>query len=148
MKKTKKFYSTIGRLGLIIFVLFLPYSSRAKHIVGGAITYELIDTINYIYKVTIKVYRDCSFGQEPYDKPLCLAIFDGTPSYLRTESITFPGAVELPLTGVNDTCLKVPDDICVEEAIYVQNVTLPPGTGGYHLTYQRCCRNGAILLIL
>jgi len=142
MGHLKKIY-----LGLIIFVLLLPYSSHAKHIIGGEITYELIDTINYVYNVTIKVYRDCSPGNIPYDDPLCLVIFDNV-SPPRTEGIAFPGAVELPFIDVNDTCLKVPEDICVEEAIYVQNnITLPPGTGGYHLTYQRCCRNNAILNI-
>jgi len=130
-------------------LLILPYSSRAKHIIGGEIHYELIDSTNYVYKVTIKVYRDCNPGNEAYDPTLCLAVYDGTPVYLRTEGITFPGAVELPLIDVNDTCLKVPDDICVEEAIYVKDVTLPPlaGGGGYHLTYQRCCRNASILNI-
>jgi len=141
----KKFY-----LGLIIFVLFLPYSSRATHIVGGEITYELIDSINYVYKVTIKIYRDCFYGnlQATFDDPLCLSVFDGANILLWNDSVPFPGSDTLPLTDVNDTCLIIPDDICVEEGIYVQNVTLPPGTGGYHLSYQRCCRNDSILNIV
>ncbi|MCH8318277.1 MAG: gliding motility-associated C-terminal domain-containing protein, partial [Bacteroidetes bacterium] len=53
----------------------------------------------------------------------------------------------LALIKVNDTCLKVPDSICVEEAIYQKNITLPPRAGGYYLTYQTCCRNRTILNI-
>jgi len=127
-------------------LLILPYSSRATHIIGGAITYELIDTNNYIYKVTIKVYLDCYSGQAPFDNPLCLSVFNGANNFLRSEMVPFPGSDTLSVTDVNDTCLwEIPDDVCVEEAIYVQNVTLPPGTGGYHLSYQRCCRNNSIL---
>jgi len=130
-------------------LLLLPTSSTATHIVGGAVTYELIDTINYVYKVSIKVYRDCYYGVPSFDKPLRLYIFDGsTLLFNRIESIAFPGAVKLPLTDVNDTCLKIPDDVCVEEAVYQKNITLPPGTGGYNLTYRQCCRNDSILNIV
>jgi len=144
----------IGHWNLFVIwcLLFgiLPNGSRATHIVGGEITYKLIDSINYVYKVTIKVYRDCYSGIPPFSNPLPLQIIDGaTKNVLWTESIIFPGKVELPLTEVNDTCLIViPDGVCVEEAIYRKEITLPPIAGGYHLTYQICCRNGSIINII
>jgi hypothetical protein len=49
---------------------------------------------------------------------------------------------------INDPCLQVPANICVEQATYVQNVTLPPSAFGYDIVYQRCCRNPSIINIV
>lgn len=44
-----------------------------------------------------------------------------------------------------NACFMAPLGLCVEEAIYVGTVSLPPIAGGYTLTYQRCCRNFSIV---
>jgi gliding motility-associated-like protein len=42
---------------------------------------------------------------------------------------------------LNNPCLQAPTDVCVEEAVFIDTINLPPIPGGYQLSYERCCRN-------
>jgi gliding motility-associated-like protein len=115
---------------------------RATHIVGGEIYYDYQGGDNY--RITLKVYRDCYNGQPPYDNPAYIFIFNNTGSLVDSIPVTFPGSRRLPPI-INSLCFSAPLDICVEEAVYTKVVHLLPAVGGYDITYQRCCRNNAIL---
>ena len=43
-----------------------------------------------------------------------------------------------------NTCVQVPENVCVEEGIYTLEVDLPIENASYIVTYQRCCRNTTI----
>lgn len=125
----------------LLFILFLFFSSAnavfASHIVGGEMYYDCLG--NNQYRITIKVYRDCFSTGADFDSPLPLSIFTGNNQYVQTENIPYPGSVTIPVT-FNNPCVTPPNNICIQEAIYVRVITLPPSATGYILSYQRCCR--------
>ena len=121
---------------LLFFFVTLPLS--ASHIIGGEIFYDCLGGTTY--KVTVKLYRDCN-SSSGYDTNLPITVFDGANNEIFDFTIPFPGAVQLAVT-FNNPCVTIPSGICVEEAIYVQTVTLPASSTGYTLSYQKCCRTG------
>ncbi|MCR9286801.1 MAG: PKD domain-containing protein [Bacteroidetes bacterium] len=115
---------------------------RASHIIGGEISYKCIGGDNF--ELTLDVYRDCFYGIAGFDNPAHIAIFkDGQLFPYKTLNIG-PLSIQPIPADVGDPCLFVPDDVCVEWGRYRTTVELPDYGGGYHLVYQRCCRNQTI----
>jgi gliding motility-associated-like protein len=137
LKGSRNIFSLI--VGLIL--ILSPKFVLGTHIVGGELTYQCLGNNNY--QITLKLYRDCFVGQAPYDNPAYVGIYDNFQNLISTVSLSFPGAQQVPPLIISP-CLIPPGNICVEEAIYQGTVNLPPLAGGYHLVYQRCCRNGTI----
>jgi gliding motility-associated-like protein len=129
------------RSSIFVLIFFLTTSAYATHIVGGELYYDCLGGNQY--KITLKLYRDCLPGHAPYDNYAHISFFNAAGTLLFVDSIAFPGSVVLPLISI-DPCLNPPMNICVEQAIYVKNFTLPPIPGGYTFAYQRCCRNVSI----
>jgi gliding motility-associated-like protein len=127
---------------LLLFTILLSGYSFATHVVGGEIIYQHVGGSSYI--LTVKLYRDCdpSSVQFPLTTTVQVDEGDGT----AYTSFTLPMLGRDTLNPELDTCAFDPG-ICVEEAIYSSVVSLPPGSGGYHMYYQLCCRNGSILNI-
>ncbi|MDQ3111409.1 MAG: PKD domain-containing protein [Bacteroidota bacterium] len=126
----------------LLFLLSFT-GAKATHIVGGEIFYDCLG--GNVYRITLKVYRDCINGQAPYDAPAYVGIFNMNGTLLDTIPMTFPGSINVPPT-INTPCYSPPTGVCVEEAVYQEIVTLPPiPVGGLYLAYQRCCRNNSIL---
>lgn len=131
-----------GRGFYIVIILFLLFNrASATHIVGGEIYYTCLG--NNKYKITLKLYRDCFNGQAPFDSPAIIGIYDAAGSLVNSLSVNFVGPNLIP-PAVISPCLVPPANVCVEEAIYEDTITLPPIAGGYNIVYQRCCRNGTI----
>lgn len=138
---------------LTLVLLLAAVPSRAAHIIGGDITYECNGNGNYTF--TLKLYRDCFGGGAPFDSAPG-APFAGTVSIYRGDSnvpLTFNGqnhvALAPPIINVvpptlSNPCLDPPNNVCVEEGVYIFTVNLPSSTDSYHIVYQRCCRNGTI----
>lgn len=124
-----------------ILLCILPVAAWSTHIIGGFVDYQYLG--NNQYEITLKVYRDCFGGQAPFDNPANVAIFDGTGSLIRTISLFNPSITDIEPT-IDNPCLVIPPQVCVEEAVYTTTETLPPNATGYYFTYQRCCRNGSI----
>ncbi|MCB0522673.1 MAG: T9SS type A sorting domain-containing protein [Lewinellaceae bacterium] len=131
---------------LFSFLLFavLPFSLKATHIVGGEMTYKCLGNNQYEIKLTI--FRDCFNGVPWFDDPAAIGIFRNSNNTLFTNIL-------VPLDPMlNDTldptlasdCLVIPPNVCVNTTTYTTVVTLPFLAGGYHLVYQRCCRNNTI----
>ena len=133
------------RCRLFLFLSLISLHGFATHIVGGEIFYDFISGTTY--RITLKLYRDCAFGNAAYDNPATIFIFNNAGSFVDSVEIPFPGSTVLPVT-INNPCFTPPTNICVEEAIYITNVSLPPISGGYDITYQRCCRNNSILNLI
>lgn len=121
------------------------FKAKATHIVGGELNYKYLGANDYEIRLT--VYRDCYVGVPPFDNPAKVGIFSSTNQLLRTIDMTFRGLDTLP-SSINDPCTIPPLDFCYEVTTYVEVVNLPPRTGGYQLSYQRCCRNQNIINII
>ncbi|WP_107039074.1 PKD domain-containing protein [Brumimicrobium mesophilum] len=131
---------------LVIILLIVGFQLNASHIVGGEMYYDCLG--NDQYRVTIKVYRDCNSNGADFDTPLYLGIFNkATNARIRTESVGFPGSVNLPVIFSNP-CVTPPTDICVQEAVYQKVISLPSTPDGYILAYERCCRGPGIINLM
>ena len=119
----------------------LNQQTQATHIVGGVVNYEYIG--NDRYEITLRVFRDCFFGQAPFDDPAALGIYDDNGFFVDNISMFSPVITQVnpPITN---PCLQIPPNICVEEGLYTTVFTAPSPVTGYHLVYQRCCRNNTI----
>ena len=123
---------------LFILSVLATFSLSASHIVGGEIYYDCLGGNQY--RVTVKIYRDCNSTGASFDQNLPITVFNGNNAQIDLFSIPFPGSTNLPVNFNNNPCVTAPGNICVEEAIYQQVVTLTGSTTGYLLSYQRCCR--------
>lgn len=132
----------------LLLLLFTFVKINATHIVGGEMIYDDLGAGKY--RITLKVYRDCFNGVPPFD-----GMSGGTQAILTvreaangalvgTYNIGLPTIINIPPT-INSPCIQTPGGVCVEEGIYTYTINLPPKTGGYHVIYQRCCRNNSIL---
>ena len=142
-------FSSYRLISLLIVCVISTWSLSvfATHLVGGEVTYEHLG--NNQYRVTLKVYRDCgpaNINQTPFDDFASVAIY-------RTSNNALVETLSIPLSNTNvstvplaleNPCFVLPDDVCVQEAVYQDEVTLPQINGGYTITYQRCCRNPSI----
>lgn len=129
------------RSALVLLGCLLSAFACATHIVGGEVYYRCLGGSNY--QITMKVYRDCYNGVPPLDNPGVLYIYTGN-GVLYDSIWASPVITILPVI-INTPCLGAPPTVCVEEGIYTYYATLPPSPLGYHLTYQRCCRNNTIV---
>lgn len=125
------------------FFLAMAVSGYAAHLVGGEIFYECLGGDQY--RITLKVYRDCyTVTGAQYDNPAYIGIYDNAGNLVQQLSAPYTGSQQLPVI-INNPCLQAPPDVCVEEAVYTVTATLPFISGGYHVAYQRCCRNPTIV---
>lgn len=133
----------IKRLPIILFLACVALSSKADHLVGGEIYYECLGGNQY--RITLKVYRDCyTVTGAAFDNPAYISVYNSSGGLVYNLAAPFTGSQQLEVT-VNDPCLQAPPDVCVEEAVYTVEANLPFSPGGYHIAYQRCCRNGSIV---
>ena len=138
---------------VFIFLLFLSLRNSATHIVGGEIIYDYLG--NNAYKITLKIYRDCSSttgfdgvpGINGQVIPAIVSIMDLNGLPVDTLDMGAPIITKIPPT-INNHCIQTPNNVCVEEGVYTKTVTLQPKAGGYFVVYQRCCRNTTVLNLL
>lgn len=136
---------------LVCLFTLLPDNSQASHLMGGNVGYDYIGTLPNGYKryrVYLIIYRDCLNGQSPYDDPLPLCVFRASDNVcIDTVNIPLNNSNVRnvnPNVGVNCPPNTLPT-YCIEQGYYETIIDLPPSPSGYRLTYQRCCRNNAIL---
>jgi gliding motility-associated-like protein len=131
------------RLLLTLFWVLVSCHSFAAHLVGGEIFYECLGGDQY--RITLRIYRDCyTVTGAEFDNPANIAIYDSGGDLIDNLQAPFTGSQQLPVI-INNPCLQAPPDVCVEEAVYTVTTTLPFLFGGYHIAYQRCCRNPTIV---
>jgi gliding motility-associated-like protein len=135
------------RFWIACFMLMISSSALSTHLVGGEIYYDCLG--NHNYRITLKVYRDCGPNNTlgtGFDQQAPIGIFNN--GVLQSVvNVGVGGITNIPVV-INNPCLQVPPNICIQQAIYTTTVTLPPMTGGYDIVYQRCCRNPSIQNIL
>lgn len=125
-------------------LLFLPFFAQATHIVGGEMTYTYLG--NDLYRIRLDIFRDCYNGVPWFDDPASIGVF-----LLSNDSLVQEVLVDLsPVLNdtidptLNSDCFVVPPNVCVHTTSYTTTVSLPYDPNGYHIVYQRCCRNNTI----
>ncbi len=129
------------RLWAVGLFLIVSLSANATHIIGGEISYQCLG--NNKYRVALDVFRDCYFGQAPFDAPAHISVFNQAGVFINNINVAPLYIEQIPNNIANDPCLFPPSSICVEHARYEGTVTLNQ-PGGFYFVYQRCCRNETI----
>ncbi len=133
----------IGKITVFMLLFFLPNWSYATHIVGGEMTYNCLG--NDMYEIKLTIFRDCENGDPYFDNPASVGIFDGSNSaYLYQEFFNITSIDDTLDLALNNPCYTLPPDVCIHTVTYRKTIRLPYRVGGYHLSYQRCCRNNII----
>jgi len=126
---------------VLLALSMLPYAAFSSHIIGGDISVKSLG--NNKFQVTLHFFRDCN-SSTPFDVPLPLGIFDKkTDSLYLTDSMKLISHTKLIL---GDSCYS-PPNLCVEEGLFIDTISLPANPNGYYLSWERCCRNGIIMNI-
>jgi gliding motility-associated-like protein len=135
-----------ARLFSILLFLGSCFNAGASHIVGGEITYRHLGSFSYEIKLTLFV--DCQNGSPQAiadDLNARIGVFDGSSGQLLTTL-----SREVRRTGptrvqkLNYNCVRNLPNQCVDKYEYTFTQTLAQRTGGYFLSFQRCCRNQII----
>ena len=162
------------KLRHIVCFLFLltGLSASATHIVGGEMNYRHLG--GNVYEIRLTVYRDCINGVPPFDNPASIGIYNASnllvnlsynyTGYYPGNSLNYynnatfnnqtygylihPNDSQHVPNIINDPCVIPPTNVCYSVCHYIDTVYLPPIPGGYHLVYQRCCRNFSIANIV
>ena len=128
-----------------LLLLLFTCAAQATHLIGGELFYTHISGDDY--EVTLKMYRDCGPGntnQTGFDASAEIAAYNADGSYFGSWFFSLSTSEPVPIVW-NNPCLTPPSTICVEEGVFAGTVTLPAGTGGYTLSYQRCCRSPVVI---
>ncbi len=132
-------------LAFCFFVLTLPITLSATHLVGGEISYVCLGDNSY--EITLTIYRDCGPSSlAAFDDPAFITIYDGDDNFVSNLSIFSPVITQLE-PNADGLCLNTIPNVCIEEGVYTIVTELEPNTTGYYISYQRCCRNDNILNI-
>jgi gliding motility-associated-like protein len=120
----------------------------ATHIVGGEVSYIYLGNNNY--RIRIDIYQDCISGDPKaieQDDPAIISIFTGNGARYLSDSIRSSSDLRVPDNFSND-CVNNKPKTCLNRVSFIKTFNLPPSASGYHIVYQRCCRNGSILNII
>ncbi len=121
--------------------------ANATHLIGSDMYYEDLGGGNY--SIILKVYRECGPANTQgtdFDNIISLGVFDSGNNMMVNVYDVFLNAntvQNVPVIMTNP-CGIPPSDLCVEEAVYTQVISLPPNGDGYTVVWQRCCRNPTI----
>lgn len=132
----------------LFFVLFCLLISNAKatHIVGGEMGYKYLG--NNQYRIRLDLYIDCQNGNPSAiqsDATAYIGVFNGQTRNMiggYPKQVNRQGPKRVVKTNYN--CIVQAPNACVDQYWYEVTFTLPPITGGYYISFQRCCRNGSI----
>ena len=143
----------IPLLAALFFLLLTPTVS-ATHLVGGNLTWEYLgDTDNdgdINYRIVFKNYQDCNsqfWGGAFPESSLGIGIYEGVqnPSaslLTLTDSLTVFLIDSTSITpDFPPGCPPVGVNPCFYEMTYEGFIDLPVTFSGYHMYYDRCCRN-------
>lgn len=143
--------NVLKRIWMCALLLLFTAALHATHIVGGEITYKYEGKNGSgqdYYTVRLDLYIDCKNGNPQaisQDATAFLGVFDS-----KTGTILSGYPVEVPRKGperivkLNYNCIRTIPSACVDHYWYTTTMVLPPRTGGYVISFQRCCRNNSI----
>jgi len=128
--------------------LLTAIASHATHVIGGEMYYDYLGGEQYQF--TVKLYRDCGpTASADLPNSIMIGVYDGVSNtYLFQQTIQPSGPVQNVPVDLDNPCLTVPPNACVETRTYVGTFTLPFNPNGYQLSYQVCCRTGTIVNVI
>ena len=139
----------ILKLCLIWVFLSITSIAQATHLVGGFLTYRYLGSngSNSQYRVNIYTYRDCSplNGGIKFDSEVTLCVYNDNKTLFTSYKAKLISEKSVNPVG-NTSCPEVAK-ACLKQGVYEVNITLPNSTTGYHLKWERCCRNTQTNLI-
>ncbi len=153
MKFSRFFFLILSIITLMVFAK----PAKSTHLMGGELTYTYSGPFQggSFYDVKLIVYRYCdSTGAIPaaLDPEMFLGIYI-TDSLNPSPSKIWYSTEILPLVG-SDVVAYSPNSnctfeasACIERGEYNVTILLPDNMEGFHLSVERCCRNGNILNI-
>jgi gliding motility-associated-like protein len=153
----KRFYFTL----VIVLIAFFQSTNSlyASHLIGGNLGYEYLGQFGnlYRYRIILTTYTDCTSASqipEPESpiKPVGVYQHNVQNDPMGGGNKTFITSVNLTLTNPGGTVIQpslpggcnVGAGSCITKGVYTGTVDLPLSFNGYHLLYERCCRNAAI----
>ncbi len=135
-------------IGVIVVMLCLHADLSANHIVGADISYTCLG--NNRYRFVMNIYKEGIGPPTPgtntadFDQPAYITIYQGNETQIfRSLTVQYISRTPVPVT-LGNPCLITNVNVQVEQAVYVWEETLPFHAQGYHIMYQRCCRNNTI----
>ncbi|MCO6481781.1 MAG: gliding motility-associated C-terminal domain-containing protein [Flavobacteriales bacterium] len=136
--------ATFRKWGLTVLGILLGMTVQvhAEHIIGGEIYYDYLGSNQY--QITLTLYRDCHGTGAAFDPLGNVTIYDGANNLINVLYINYPGSTFVPVV-LDSPCLNLPPNLCIETTSYIGTVTLPPNATGYHISYQRCCRQSSVM---
>jgi len=135
-------YSTL----LLFLIGLCPQQMMATHIVGGEMNYRCLG--NDQYEISLTVFRDCDTGVPWFDSPAAIGIFNGSTNAYLSHTLVSPTNNDTLPIFLPDSCLVVPQNVCIHTTTYYDTLHLPFSLDGYTIAYQRCCRNHDIVNIV
>ena len=132
---------------LIGFLLALSPLARATHIVGGELELRYLGTQStFTHRINLNLYFDLVNGNTGALDPII------TVGIFAKRTNQFINYVTLTQTGTENVVYTKP--ACATASLrtllirYSVNLTLDPNafndSGGYYISWERCCRNGTI----
>ncbi|HUC80249.1 MAG TPA: hypothetical protein VMR70_05000, partial [Flavisolibacter sp.] len=134
---------------LFIFsFLLLGLVASADHLKGGFFTYRYLGpgstpgTLRY--NITLTVYMNCNseFNPGQLSNPIPFTIFDaGTQTQIRRVLVSISNQYRLSKAR-DEQCITNDQRGCYYYIVVydLADIELPANTGGYIISYQRCCR--------
>ncbi len=139
--------SKIRTLFCVLSFLICCFTIHAEHIVGGDMTYECLG--NNSFRFYLKIYFECDGFLSSEESVIRIGVYRGNetnPFGGGSRIVNMKQVQELDL-DINQDCVFLSENICVTEAQYEFDLELPPHPDGYHISYQRCCRNSNVINI-
>ncbi len=135
------------RLLLIACLFLFAKPLLAEHITGGEMFYTYLGVENgqHVYKVTLKLFRNCGNVGAQLDQTAAIGLFGNQDQALiRVKMFELgenPETLELTNPG---PCITNAPTVCYQVGYYTDTFHLSATLRGYTFAYQRCCRINGI----
>ena len=163
LKESKNLLSNKMKKYLFLFSflisVFVSLPSYATHLIGGSLGYEFLGvtaTNEFQFKIILVTYTNCGPGSnvpQPEGPILTVGIYEHDIQNDPLAGIDKSWLLDLDITLIDSTIIEpnlpggcsVGASTCIYKGVYEGIVNLPLNFTGFHVLYERCCRNNSIV---